>query len=215
MVDIVCQCGTSLAEVAGSVVAVATVFSLVTNFIQASQRGRLERELARLEGEKESDLKRIAELTAEANGWREVGASIDGRLNELMEASVEARLRARLSAARGRLHDAIAEALDGDCRKARDRRGVMLEVEEEELSNAFEEACAHFLDGKVNRDWFKRIYGGELRKWAEGHPKVADGVSFPNTARTLEALGKGSARGGRRLGPVVSPRPARDTAHRS
>ncbi len=44
---------------------------------------------------------------------------------------------------------------------------LRLEVAKEDLSNAYDEACMKYLDGKIDRERFKKTYGNEIRKIVE------------------------------------------------
>ncbi len=47
---------------------------------------------------------------------------------------------------------------------------VALELSEENYRNAYEDACAKYLDGKVDRDRFEKMYKSDIRRLVESEP---------------------------------------------
>lgn len=58
---------------------------------------------------------------------------------------------------------------------------AMFNAAQEDLRNAYEEACARYLDGKVDKERFKRIYATEIRNPVESkeQKEYFDSVSSP------------------------------------
>ncbi len=65
-----------------------------------------------------------------------------------------------------------------------------LELSEENYRNAYEDACAKYLDSKVDRDRFEKMYKSDIRKLVESdaHKKYYADIQSPysNTRRVYE-----------------------------
>ena len=65
-------------------------------------------------------------------------------------------------------------AKNKEAKEAKEKRNkiftVALELSEENYRNAYEDACAKYLDGKVDRDRFEKMYKTEIRKLVENEP---------------------------------------------
>ena len=92
----------------------------------------------------------------------------------------------------------LDEEVDEECtesaKKAKEKRKkiltVALELSEENYRNAYEDACAKYLDGKVDRDRFEKMYKGDIKRLVESEPHkkyYADIQSpYSNTRRVYE-----------------------------
>ena len=50
----------------------------------------------------------------------------------------------------------------------------------ESVANAYDEACTKYIDGKIDKNRFKKTYANELRKWVESE-SVKDKYVMPHS----------------------------------
>lgn len=77
---------------------------------------------------------------------------------------VEMQLRELIANAKYRYTDAaiqLVEHMDDDFYIQLENTAL------EEVMNAYDEACAKYLDGKVDKERFKKMYHDEIRQWVE------------------------------------------------
>lgn len=115
-----------------------------------------------------------------------------GQSNKTSIASIEFVMNERLTATKERVSDlalSMAPLLAKDNRTAEDER--MLEIYEHNFKlalennlNTYEEICAKYLDGKVDRERFIRTYKREVRQLVENQEfkERFDGVTSPYKA---------------------------------
>ncbi len=81
--------------------------------------------------------------------------------NEMQMGQVEMQIREMISSARARYQDKVCEMMkyeDEDIKKA------LMDAAHEDFLNAYDEACAKYLDSKVDRLRFKKLYHDEIRQ---------------------------------------------------
>lgn len=82
------------------------------------------------------------------------------KYNKLVQAQVEMQIRERITCARTRYEDLIInhnEQLNDELIK------MVYESTKEEFLNAYDEACQKYLDGKVDKERFKKSYFIEIQ----------------------------------------------------
>ena len=82
------------------------------------------------------------------------------KYNKLVQAQVEMQIRERITYARTRYEDLIInhnKELNDELIK------MVYESTKEEFLNAYDEACQKYLDGKVDKEWFKKSYFIEIQ----------------------------------------------------
>ncbi len=91
-------------------------------------------------------------------------SAADKTANDLTKGQVEMQIRGMITAAKehfAEMSNQLAANPDNSTLKA----SVIAALEN--VANAYDEACAKYLDGKVDKQTFKRMYVNELRNWVE------------------------------------------------
>ena len=88
---------------------------------------------------------------------------------EMQMAQVEMQIRQLISDARNRYEDLALVTIEGD---VNDINKLVINSAHENFLNAYDEACAKYNDGKVDKIRFKKLYHGEI------HKLVTDQVNY-------------------------------------
>ena len=98
--------------------------------------------------------------------------------NEMQKGQVEMQIREMISTARSRYQDKVVQLSSHETNEI---YGAVVESAHEDVLNAYDEACAKYLDCKVDRERFKKLYHDEIRqllneatnkdKYCESHTK--------------------------------------------
>lgn len=81
--------------------------------------------------------------------------------NDMQMAQVEMQIRELILNTRSRYEDKVVQVKD---EKDEELREALLDSALEGLLNAYDEACAKYLDGKVDKERFKKLYRDEIRQ---------------------------------------------------
>lgn len=81
--------------------------------------------------------------------------------NEMQMGQVEMQIREMISSARSRYQDKVLQVKDYSDKKLKE---ALLNAALEDFLNAYDEACAKYLDSKVDRLRFKKLYHDEIRQ---------------------------------------------------
>lgn len=81
--------------------------------------------------------------------------------NDLQKGQVEMQIREMISTARSRYQEMTIKLLE---HKNEDVYKEVVEAALEDCLNAYDEACAKYLDAKVDKDRFKKLYHDEIRQ---------------------------------------------------
>lgn len=104
--------------------------------------------------------------SSKANQLNSVANELSKAQNDLAKGQVEMQIREMISLAKNRYAD-LAILL------SKDRENSTLEMSVsaalEDVSNAYDEACAKYIDGKVDKIRFKKLYIHEIRNWVENN----------------------------------------------
>jgi hypothetical protein len=95
------------------------------------------------------------------NSLASVANNLTNTANEMQKGQIELQIREMISAARSRYEDKVEQNLDTDIHKA------LVKSAYENFLNAYDEACMKYLDGKVDKDRFKKAYEVEIRQLIE------------------------------------------------
>ena len=109
---------------------------------------------------------------AQKNGNRIAGAA-----NEMLKGQVEMQIREMISSAR-RHYEEISFRASTD-----EDKEILKAIEEsalENVLNAYDEACAKYIDYKVDRERFKKLYFEEIKQVVED-PSISDKYKEPQT----------------------------------
>jgi len=82
--------------------------------------------------------------------------------NELMAGQVELQLRAMISEAKRHYMEILSKNKNNDSQGKGLVRAAL-----EELCNTYEELCAKYIDGKVDKVRLRKMYSTEVRRWVE------------------------------------------------
>ncbi len=95
------------------------------------------------------------------NDLASVANDLTKTANDMQMAQVEMQIRELILSARSRYEDKVVQfkgVEDEELSKA------MLDSALEGVLNAYDEACAKYLDGKVDKERFKKLYHNEIRQ---------------------------------------------------
>lgn len=81
--------------------------------------------------------------------------------NEMQKGQVEMQIREMISSARGRYQDKVIQAIG---REDDQLYAALIASAHEDVLNAYDEACAKYIDGKVDKERFKKLYHDEIRQ---------------------------------------------------
>lgn len=96
---------------------------------------------------------------------------------EMQHGQVEMQMREMISIAKSRYQDKaveLANTIESDFAQN------VLKAVKEDVSNAYDEACAKYIDNKVDRERFKKMYHDEIRQWVSNEVNKADYIE-PHT----------------------------------
>lgn len=138
------------------------------------------------------------ELTKQNIKLTEQSINLTSRYNEMVntqtltaQGALETQIRNAITETN---HEKIMVALEKQKHKGEEQRdkilNAALELSEENYRNAYEDACAKYLDGKIDKDRFEKMYKTEIKKLVETEPHkqhYADIQSpYSNTRRVYE-----------------------------
>ena len=101
------------------------------------------------------------DLATAANELATTANTLTISANEMQKGQVEMQIRELISAARSRYED---KSLLMEDREITEICTAILASAHEDVLNAYDEACAKYIDGKVDRDRFKKLYHDEIRQ---------------------------------------------------
>lgn len=96
-----------------------------------------------------------------ANELRKANNDLQITANKLQMAQVEMDIRNMINNAKAKFFELAKNAKSGELEKNQYQAAL------KEVSNAYDEACAKYLDEKVDKDRFKKTYSVEIRNWVE------------------------------------------------
>lgn len=97
--------------------------------------------------------------------------------NDLTKGQVEMQIRSMITAAKvhfSEMSNQLVANSDNPTLKASVTAAL------EDVANAYDEACAKYLDGKVDKQRFKRMYVDEIRNWVDSEA-VKDKYIMPQS----------------------------------
>ena len=101
------------------------------------------------------------DLAAVANGLTKTANEMQKGQLEMQKGQVEMQIREMISAARGRYQD---KAVQLSVQETSELFESIVNSALEDVLNAYDEACAKYLDGKVDKERFKKLYHDEIRQ---------------------------------------------------
>lgn len=118
------------------------------------------------------------ELTKQNISLTEQSINLTSRYNEMVntqtltaQGALETQIRNTITEAN---HEIIMVALEKQKHKSEEQRDKILttalELAEENYRNAYEDACAKYLDGKIDKDRFEKMYKTEIKNLVEKEP---------------------------------------------
>lgn len=89
--------------------------------------------------------------------------------NKIAMGQAETSIRDLIMQARRHIGDVSAIVAGMDSKNAKSKKIIqdLFESAQEDLRNAYEEACSRYLDGKVDKERFKKMYHTEIRQLVE------------------------------------------------
>lgn len=105
------------------------------------------------------------------------GNCIAGAANEMLKGQVEMQIREMISSARRHYEEVSFKAASGE---DSDILNGIVESALENVLNAYDEACAKYIDSKVDRERFKKLYFEEI-KYVVEDPSTCDKYKEPQT----------------------------------
>lgn len=81
--------------------------------------------------------------------------------NEMQKGQIEMQIREMISTARSRYQDKVIQLKDD---KDNQINSALLKSAHEDFLNSYDEACAKYLDSKVDTQRFKKLYHDEIRQ---------------------------------------------------
>lgn len=81
--------------------------------------------------------------------------------NEMLKGQVEMQIREMISSARGRYQDKVIQAMNHESDPI---YIALIASAHEDVLNAYDEACAKYIDEKVDKERFKKLYHDEIRQ---------------------------------------------------
>lgn len=100
-------------------------------------------------------------LSKAANDLTKMANEMQKGQIEMQKGQVEMQIREMISTARSRYQDKVVQLKDDTENQI---YSAIIEAAEEDLLNAYDEACAKYLDNKVDKDRFKKLYHDEIRQ---------------------------------------------------
>lgn len=94
-----------------------------------------------------------------ANELRKENNDLQITTNKLQIAQVEMEIRSMISNAKAKFFELAKYANSGGLEQNQFQATL------EEVCNAYDEACAKYLDGKIDKNRFKKTYSVEIRNW--------------------------------------------------
>ena len=100
--------------------------------------------------------------------------------NKIAQGQAETSMRELIMSARRNVEN-IAEKVAQEDKDVKAIYEKMFNSAQEDLRNAYEEACSRYRDGKIDKERFKRMYSTEIRKLVEDEDqkKIYDSISTP------------------------------------
>lgn len=95
------------------------------------------------------------------NDLASVANDLTKTANDMQMAQVEMQIRELILSARSRYEDKVVQFKDEEDEEL---RKAMLDSALEGVLNAYDESCAKYLDGKVDKERFKKLYHDEIRQ---------------------------------------------------
>ena len=99
-------------------------------------------------------------VSQKGNKLASVANDLTKTANDMQMAQVEMQIRELILSARNRYEDRVVQFKNDEDELCK----AMLESALEGVLNAYDEACAKYLDGKVDKERFKKLYHDEIRQ---------------------------------------------------
>lgn len=112
-----------------------------------------------------------------ANGLNQTANHLAQTANDLTQGQVEMQIRSMITSAKSHfaeMSNQLAANEENETLKASVSAAL------EDVANAYDEACMKYLDGKVDKDRFKRAYINEIKNWVE-NDAVKDKYVMPQS----------------------------------
>jgi DeoR/GlpR family transcriptional regulator of sugar metabolism len=100
-------------------------------------------------------------LSLAANELTTTANEVQKMANEMQMGQVEMQIREMISSARARYQDKVFQMTDYQDESI---KNALMAAAHEDFLNAYDEACAKYLDSKVDRLRFKKLYHDEIRQ---------------------------------------------------
>ena len=117
-------------------------------------------------------------LTTKYNKLVEEQNNISNEQNKISQGQAETQMRELIMGARQEVStcsEKLANCVLHENENATELQTVyqkMFEAAQEDLRNAYEEACSRYLDGKVDTERFKRMYYSEIQNLVENKDQI-------------------------------------------
>lgn len=101
------------------------------------------------------------EISSTANDLTKTALNMQKMANDMQMAQIEMQIRQLISDARSRFQDKVSQLSkkqDNEIMKS------IVDSAKEDYLNAYDEACAKYNDGKVDKIRFKKLYHNEIRQ---------------------------------------------------
>lgn len=109
---------------------------------------------------------------------KDMANKLTNEANMLTKGQVEIQIREMISAARYRYSEMGCKFLDKETKE--ETAKSFINSATEDYLNAYDEACAKYLDGKVDKKRFKKLYFNEIKNLVE-HEQTRDKYIGPQT----------------------------------
>lgn len=109
-----------------------------------------------------------------------ISSKSSSKSNKTAMGSEELQVRELIRSAKNRFEDLAIEQADDETKKDNPIFEQAVNSALEGVCNAYDEACSKYLDGKIDKTRFKKMYFDEIKNWVE-NDSVKDKYVEPQT----------------------------------
>lgn len=109
-----------------------------------------------------------------------ISSRYSSKANKMAMGSEELQVRELIWSARNRVEDLSMKLFNDETKKDNEVFKQSFNSALEGVCNAYDEACSKYLDGKIDKSRFKKMYFNEIKNWVE-NDSVKDKYVEPQT----------------------------------